>query len=591
VHWFGGTLWRFRSFYIDSMLATVMANVLTLASIFFTMNVYNRIVPTQAYASLWTLAIGTALAIVFEFLMRWFKAHLIDIGGKKADLEINATLLQEIMTIRLEHGPDSVGIFASSMRDFDALRDFFSSASLVLVTDLPFIFLFLFLIGILGGPLVLIPALIIPILLLVGLIAQPGLNRAIRQNMKEAGDRQSVLVESVLNLELLKAHNEQRYLQARWERANLASAESYKELRSISNMMNGLTVMLQQLTTIGMVVYGVYLIHERDLSLGALIACVLLAGRALAPLSNVMSLAARFQQALSALDTLSGLMKRPRDFDPTMQYASLTHFTGALESRELQFSYPSALNVPVLKQVSVRMNPGERVAFVGAVGSGKSTFLRTMAGLYTPLAGEVRIDGINMSQINPATLRQRIGYIGQETQLFFGTLRQNLMLSNLSITDSHILDVLKKIGLYELVAKHPRGLDMHLSEAGGGISGGQQQLVAIARLMLRDPVYVFMDEPTSHMDAQTEALVLSALEPWLDGRTVLLSSHRTQLLRLVNRVVVFERGSILADGSRNDFVRSLRAERMTTKEPKATSSVAAQQATNSRYTINWQFKK
>jgi ATP-binding cassette subfamily C protein LapB len=304
-----------------------------------------------------------------------------------------------------------------------------------------------------------------------------------------------------------------------------------------------------------------------------------------------MSLAARFQQALSALDTLSGLMKRPRDFDPTMQYASLTHFTGALESRELQFSYPSALNVPVLKQVSVRMNPGERVAFVGAVGSGKSTFLRTMAGLYTPLAGEVRIDGINMSQINPATLRQRIGYIGQETQLFFGTLRQNLMLSNLSITDSHILDVLKKIGLYELVAKHPRGLDMHLSEAGGGISGGQQQLVAIARLMLRDPVYVFMDEPTSHMDAQTEALVLSALEPWLDGRTVLLSSHRTQLLRLVNRVVVFERGSILADGSRNDFVRSLRAERMTTKEPKATSSVAAQQATNSRYTINWQFKK
>lgn len=591
VHWFGGTLWRFRSFYIDSMLATVMANVLTLASIFFTMNVYNRIVPTQAYASLWTLAIGTALAIVFEFLMRWFKAHLIDIGGKKADLEINATLLQEIMTIRLEHGPTSVGIFASSMRDFDALRDFFSSASLVLVTDLPFIFLFLFLIGILGGPLVLIPALIIPILLLVGLIAQPGLNRAIRQNMKEAGDRQSVLVESVLNLELLKAHNEQRYLQARWERANVASAESYKELRSISNMMNGLTVMLQQLTTIGMVVYGVYLIHERDLSLGALIACVLLAGRALAPLSNVMSLAARFQQALSALDTLSGLMKRPRDFDPTMQYASLTHFTGALESRELQFSYPSALNVPVLKQVSVRMNPGERVAFVGAVGSGKSTFLRTMAGLYTPLAGEVRIDGINMSQINPATLRQRIGYIGQETQLFFGTLRQNLMLSNLSITDSHILDVLKKIGLYELVAKHPRGLDMHLSEAGGGISGGQQQLVAIARLMLRDPVYVFMDEPTSHMDAQTEALVLSALEPWLDGRTVLLSSHRTQLLRLVNRVVVFERGSILADGSRNDFVRSLRAERMTTKEPKATSSVAAQQATNSRYTINWQFKK
>jgi ATP-binding cassette subfamily C protein LapB len=591
VHWFGGTLWRFRNFYIDSMLATIMANVLTLASIFFTMNVYNRIVPTQAYVSLWTLAIGTTLAIIFEFLMRWLKARLIDIGGKKADLEINATLLQEIMTIRLEHGPTSVGIFASSMRDFDALRDFFSSASLVLVTDLPFIFLFLFLIGILGGPLVVIPALIIPILLLVGLIAQPGLTRAIRQNMKEAGDRQSVLVESVLNLELLKAHNEQRYLQARWERANLASAESYKKLRSISNMMTGLTVMLQQLTTIGMVVYGVYLIHEKDLSLGALIACVLLAGRALTPLSNVMSLATRFQQALSALDTLTGLMKRPRDFDPTMEYAKSTHFTGALESRDLEFSYPSALNVPVLKQVSVRLQPGERVALVGAVGSGKSTFLRTMAGLYTPLAGEVRVDGINLSQVDPATLRQRIGYIGQDTQLFFGTLRQNLMLSNLAITDSTVLELLKKIGLYELVAKHPRGLDMHLSEAGGGISGGQKQLVAIARMMLRDPVYVFMDEPTSHMDAQTEALVLSALEPWLNGKTVLLSSHRTQLLRLVNRVVVFERGTILGDGSREDFIRSLRTESAAKKELKVTSPVATQQARTARYTINWRLKK
>ena len=446
-------------------------------------------------------------------------------------------------------------------------------------------------IGILGGPLALVPALIVPILLLVGFVAQPALTRAIRQNMKEAGDRQSVLVESVLNLELLKAHHEQRYLQARWERANLASAESYKKLRSISNLMTGLTVMLQQLTTIGMVVCGVYLIHERNLSLGALIACVMLAGRALAPLGNVMSLATRYQQALNALDTLTGLMKRPRDVDPTMQYASLTHFTGALEARELQFSYPSALNVPVLRQVSVRIQPGEHVAFVGAVGSGKSTFLRTMAGLYTPLGGEVRVDGINMSQIDPAKLRQRIGYIGQETQLFFGTLRQNLLLSNLSISDSSIFEVLKKIGLYELVSQHPRGLDMHLSEAGGGISGGQQQLVAIARMMLRDPVYVFMDEPTSHMDAQTEALVLSALEPWLDGKTVLLSSHRTQLLRLVRRVVVFERGSILADGSRDDFVRSLRAEQVTKNQSKATASGAAQQATNSRYTINWELKK
>ena len=556
-NWFWGTLWRFRKFYFESMFATILANILTLATIFFTMNVYNRVVPTSAYASLWTLAIGTSLAIVFEFLMRWLKARMVDLGGKKADLAINATLLREIMTIRLEHRPNSIGVFASSMRDFDALRDFFSSASLVLLADLPFIFMFLGIIWLIGGPIVIVPLIAIPILILVGVLSQPALTRAIRQNMKEAGDRQSVLVESILNLESLKAHNEQRYLQRRWEVANLASADSYKATRAVTNLITGLTAMLQQLTTVGVIVVGVYLIHSKNLTLGALIACVMLASRAIAPLGSIMSLAARYQQAVNALEILEGLMKRPRDQNSDMQYIVPDRFSGALQTKELEFAYPSSPGQPVLRRISLDVKTGERVALVGTVGSGKSTLLRLMSGLYTPLGGSVLIDGVDIRQIDPTAFRDKIGYVGQDTQLFMGTLRQNLVLSNPSISDQKILDVLKALGLYELVASSARGLDMLLTEAGGGLSGGQRQLLSIARMMLRNPIYVFMDEPTAHMDAQTEVRVIKVLQEWSKGRTVILSSHRTQLLALVNRVVMLDRGAVFMDTNRDDFLTKM----------------------------------
>ena len=556
-NWFWGTLWRFRHFYVESMLATLLANILTLASVFFTMNVYDRVVPTQAYTSLWTLAIGTALAVVLEFVMRWLKARLVDLGGKKADLAINATLLREIMSIRLEHRPQSVGIFASSMRDFEALRDFFSSASLVLLADMPFIVLFLALIAIVGGPLVWIPAATVPLLLAVGLAAQRPLMRAMRENMKESGERQSVLVESMLNLELLKAHNAESYLQRRWETANLAAADSYKRTRSLTNLIMGLTSSLQQLVTVGMVVLGVYLIHDNQLTLGALIASVILAGRAIAPLGSVMSLAARYQQATSSLETLDGLMKRPRDREAGRRYVVPERFSGALEADSLEFAYPGEHAIPVMRRLSLKLAAGEHLALLGRVGSGKSTLLRLMAGLYTPLGGSVRVDGIDLQQIEPAELRSRIGYVGQEAQLFMGTLRDNLVLSDTWISDVKLIEVLKQLDLYGIVAAHPRGLDMSLSESGGGLSGGQRQLLTVARMMLRDPAFVFMDEPTSHMDQNTEARVIQVLAEWTKGRTLILATHRPQLLVLATRIAVVENGVIMADGPRDELLNKL----------------------------------
>lgn len=556
-NWFWSTLWRFRAFYVESMVATMVANVLTLASIFFTMNVYDRVVPTGAYTSLWTLAIGTVIAIFLEFIMRWLKARLVDLGGKKADLAINATLLREIMAIRLEHRPQSVGIFASSMRDFESLRDFFSSASLVLLADMPFVLMFLVLIAMVGGPLVWIPALAVPLLIIIGLLAQKPLMSAMRENMKESGDKQSVLVESVLNLELLKAHNAESYLQRRWEMSNLAGSESYKRIRSLTNWIMGFTTSIQQFVTVAMVVGGVYLIHSNQLTLGGLIASVILAGRAIAPLASVMSLASRYQQAATSLETLDGLMKRPRDRTHGRNYLVPDSVEGGLQAEGLEFAYPGEHKIPVIKKLSINIAPGQKVAMLGRVGSGKSTLLRLMSGLYAPGAGSVRLDGVDMQQIEPTEVRSRIGYVGQDPQLFMGTVRDNLVLADSWISDMKIVEVLKALNIYEIVAQHPLGLDMPVTEAGGGLSGGQRQLLSIARMMLRNPQLVFMDEPTSNMDQNTEARVIAVLKDWLRGRTLLMSTHRPQLLEWVDLIAVIDSGQCVALGPKQEMIEKL----------------------------------
>ena len=555
--WFWNTVWRCKGYYVESMLAAVVANVLTLAAVFFAMNVYDRVVPTQAYTSLWTLAIGTTAAILLEFGTRWLKARLVDLAGRKADLSLNAMLLREIMAIRLEHRPSSIGVFASSMRDFESLRDFMSSASMVMLVDMPFIVMFIVLIAIIGGPIAWIAAAAVPILVAVGLWAQKPLMRAMREHMKESGDKQSVLVESLLNLEVLKAHNAESYLQRRWETANLAASESYKKTRALTNLMLGLTASMQQLVTVGMVVYGVYLIGDNALTLGGLIASVILAGRAISPLGSIMALAARFQQARSALDTLDALMKRPRDRHGARRYVVPEKIAGDLQADELEFAYPGENPRPVIRKLSMHLQAGEHLGLLGRIGSGKSTLLRLLAGLYTPQTGHVCVDSVDVQQIEPAELRSRLGYVGQDAQLFQGTLRENLVLSDSWISDARVIDVLQQLDMYKMVASHPRGLDMPLTEAGGGLSGGQRQLLAMARMMLRDPALVFLDEPTSMMDQTTEAKVIEVLGRWLQGRTLVLSTHRLQLLVWTEQLALLENGQIVLSGPRDDVLKRL----------------------------------
>ena len=509
--WFWNTMWRFRRFYYEAMAATVVANVLTLATVFFAMTVFNRVIPTQAITSLWTLTIGVTIAMLFEFGMRWLKAMLVDEGGKRADLAVNATLLREIMSVRLDHRPQSIGIFASSMRDFDALRDFVSSSLFVTVADLPFVVLFLLVIWLIAGPLVLIPLVVLILLIIVSFAVQPTLMRAMRENMKQAGEKQSVLVESLLNLEMLKAHNAENYLQRRWEKSNAAAVSSFMKIRRVNAWVSGLTTTLSQATTVAMLVLGVFMIIENTLTIGALIAVNILVGRILGPVSQTVQLATRYQQAKNALEMLDGLVRRPRDRNHDQRYLTPQGFEGHLVADNLEFSYPGPQPALVIDKVSVALGPGEHLALLGPVGCGKSTLLRLLSGLYKPSSGIVRVDNLDMLQLEPSELRNRIGYVGQEAQLFMGSLRENLVLSDTWITDERIMEALTSLGLHAMVASHPRGLDMPLTEAGGGLSGGQRQLLAVVRMMLRDPVYVFMDEPTANMDQDTEARVIRVL--------------------------------------------------------------------------------
>ena len=555
--WFWDTMWRFRRFYYDAMVATVVANILTLATVFFAMNVFNRVIPAQAYVSLWTLTVGVMVAMLLEFAMRHLKGRLVDEGGKRADLAVNATLLREIMSVRLDSKPQSVGIFASSMREFDALREFISSTLFVTIADLPFVFMFLALIWIIGGPLVIIPAAVLPIIVVLSLVVQRKLMHAMRENMRQAGEKQSVLVEAMMNLEMLKAHNAEGYLQGRWEKSNAAAVRSYIQIRRINLWVTGLTTSLQQFASVGIIVMGVYMIHDQSLTLGALIACNILANRTLTPLGQVVQLATRYQQARTALETLDSLVQRPRDRDAAHRYIVPEHLTGKLATENLAFTYPGSTGKSAVDQVSLTLKAGDHLGLLGHVGCGKSTLLRLLSGLYKPTSGSVRIDDLDVLQIEPAAFRSRIGYVGQDAQLFMGTVRDNLVLSDTWITDERMMDLLQRLGLHHVIAAHPRGLDMPLSESGGGLSGGQRQLLTIARMMLRDPAFVFMDEPTANMDQDTETTVIAELGKWLEGRTMIVATHRPQLLALANRLALMHQGKIVKEGPRDEVLRQL----------------------------------
>jgi len=560
-HWLVATLWRYRRYYYSAALAALLVNVLTLASTFFTMNVYDRVIPHEAYATLWSLAVGVVLAMTFEFTARTVRTHVVDIAGKKADLILGAVLFRKLLATRMEHKPQSAGASANQLREFESVRDFATSATVSTLSDLPFTLFFVGVIAMIGGRLALVPAMAIPVIIIISVAVQWPLAKVMKEAMREGSLKQGLLIESIEGIETLKATRGEGVMQRKWDAFSALSAASAMRSRSLSALAANSVTLIQQIQTVVLVVWGVYLIHGGDLTMGALFGVVILSGRATAPLASLVGLAVRFQQARVALRSLDQVMASPVDRDSERRYLAKPAFDGHITLKNIHFNYPAPpmQQAPnVLQGIHLTIKPGERVGILGNIGCGKSSLLRLMGALYQPTQGQVLMDGIDVAQIDPADLRAAVGVLSQEPRLFHGTLHDNVIIGKPEASSAEFLQVARLCGLDAIAARHPRGFDMPIGEGGQGLSGGQRQLVALARCLLLRPSILLMDEPTSSMDMMTERYFLGRMAAATRGQTLVVATHRLSVLELVDRIVVLDiEGKVFKDGPKQQVLAEL----------------------------------
>ncbi len=558
--WLWRVVWKFRRYYYDAVAAAILINVLSTLGGLFAMHVYDRVIPMKAYSTLWALVIGVVIALLFEAGARQLRDYLVDLAARKSDIALASALFRQALGLRLEYTPASSGAFAHQVRQFETVRDFGTSVSLAIFTDFPFALLFIFMIFSTAGPLALVPAIVIPLVILMAVWVQFPLHKMMLQAFHDQAQMHGVLIESIEGLETLRVTGAAGIMTKRYEDLNAATAKSGMRYRRLSNLVMTFFTFAQQAQTIAMLVWGTYLVHSGEVTQGALVAAVMFAGRAISPVGAFVSMAIRYQSAKTAYNNLSALMALPTERDPTRSYVQKRSFDGKIEAQKLSFAYPatgSNKSPTALKDVSLVIEPGERVAFVGKIGSGKSTLLRMIAALYQPTEGQVKIDNLDIRQIDPADFRDQVGYVTQDLRLFRGTLRENIFLGRPNVTWEAFMQVVELTGLDKIADAHPLGYDMPIGSMGLGLSGGQRQLVALARALVTNPKILLMDEPTSAMDMQTELLFTKRLATIAEGRTVVIVTHRPSLLSVVDRVVVMDSQRLVADGPKERILAML----------------------------------
>lgn len=561
--WFWGTLARSWWIYIQVGLAAILINLFALASPLFVMNVYDRVLPNNAVETGWVLAIGVATVFLFDFMIRTLRAVFVDFAGKRADVILACSIFDQVLDMKMEHRPQSSGAFASMLREFETLRDFFTSATLVAFIDLPFVFLFVLVIWFIGGPIAYVLLISITLVLGIGLIIQLPLRYVVKKNLKEGENKHGILVESLSGLETIKSIGAESRMRLLWEGFVALSATSAQQTRFFSGLATGFAFFVQQMTTVAVVMFGIFLIRDGDLSVGGLIACVILSGRALGPLGAAAQLMTRYHSAMSALRSLNTIMELPTERPSNKTFLHRPQLNGEIVFDSVDFTYPNE-DIDVLKSVSFKIRAGERVGFVGRVGSGKSTVAKLLVGLYSPSKGTIMIDGTDIRQIDPVDLRRNIGYVPQDLFLFRGTVRENVTIGAPYADDAETLRVLELAGLDNFINQHPKGYDLMVGERGDNLSGGQRQAITVARAMMRRPNIVILDEPTSSMDSRSEDTIKKKLPEAIAGKTLVLITHRSSLLSLVDRLIVFDRGRIVADGPRESVLESLASGRVAT---------------------------
>ncbi|WMD22993.1 type I secretion system permease/ATPase [Achromobacter seleniivolatilans] len=560
-HWFWAAIMENKRLYRDALIAALLINIFAMAMPLFTMNVYDRVVPNNAVETLWVLAIGITLVVIFNMILSTARSHVVDSASKRVDVRLSAQIMERVLDLRLEGRPVSVGSFAANLRSFESIRDFIASATITTLVDLPFIVLFLAALAWISPWMILPPLVAIVLILLVSLAAQARMEALTMATFQASSQRNATLVEALTGLEAVKTLNAQGSIQRNWERATEFIAQTGGKLKLISSSTVGFVQAIQQLVSIAVVIIGVYQAQESAMSMGGIIAASMIAGRCLAPLGQVAGLLMQYQNARTSLGSIDSYMKLPIERPAEAEFLHRPVFHGGLEFRDVTFAYPGTTQ-PVLKKVSFKLKPGEKVGIIGRIGSGKTTLEKLALALYQPTEGAVLLDGVDVRQIDPADVRRAIGHVPQDPTLFYGSLKHNLAMGAPYADDASILAAANLAGVTDFANLHPNGFDMVIGERGESLSGGQRQSVAVARALINDPPILLLDEPSSNMDHQSEAQLRKRLGEASATKTILLVTHRTALLDLVDRLIVIDNGHIVADGPKEQVVEALRQGRV-----------------------------
>ena len=545
-HWFFSAFRKSKWLYIQVMVAAMVSNFLSLTTSLFTMTVYDRIIPNGAFESLIALSIGVIIALAFDFLIKSLRAKFIDIASKRADLEISKRLFDRILKLAPNEQKQKTGAMAGTIREFETLREFFNSSTLVVLIDLPFVFFFIYVIYLIAGPLAYIPLAAVPLVIIVGLGIQPFLARVTRGSVQSGMNKQAVLVETLNGLETVTATGSGKLMRKRYEEALNNQSDSGNKIRALSMFIVNFAASVQQYAQVAAIFFGVYLIVEGTISQGALIGAVILGGRTMSPLSQLANTLSRVNGALAAYRNLSKLIGKKFNSADDLSPISRPKLEGEIEFKNVSFKFDVS-GQPVLNNLSFKIPAGQKVALVGKMGSGKSTLSRLVAGILEPTEGAILIDGVDVRQIDSSDIRKNIGIMLQDSWLFSGSVRENIQMGFNEYDDDYILKICKIAGVDDFVGSHPKGYDLEIREKGDGLSGGQKQTINLARSLLHDPQILLLDEPTSSMDQGSEQKVVNSLKEISENKTMVIITHRNPILTMVDRVFVLENGKIMAD--------------------------------------------
>ncbi len=555
-HWFWDTLKLSKNIYRDVIYATVLVNLFVLASPMFTMSVYDRVIPNNATETLWVFAIGVLVVYLLDTFLKFTRAILLENAGKKSDIIMSSVIFEKVLDLKMSAHPKSVGSFASNLKDFDAIRSFLTNATLTALVDFPFSILFLLTIGYVGGWIVVVPIVMMLLILLYALVIRVPLNESIEETHKAAAAKNSILVEALQNIETLKTLGATGQVQWAWEEATGEIAQKSLKSRMISTSISTLTGFMMQLTTILSIIVGVYLIGEHELTMGGLIAVVIIGSRAVAPIGQVAALIANYSDAKSAYDILNNIISQPMERPHGHKFITRPQLKGQIEFTDVSFAYDESEH-NALNHVSFVIKPGEKVAIIGRMGSGKSTIAKLLLHLYEPLNGSILLDGIDIQQIDPADLRKNISYVSQDISLFKGNAKDNITYRSTHVSDEQMLRASMISGADEFIRKHPQGYEMPIGERGMGLSGGQRQSIGIARAILFESPIVIMDEPSASMDQMSENRLLGNLKTYLEDKTAIFITQKNTMLSLVDRIIVMNEGQIYLDGPKDQVIAKL----------------------------------